>query len=416
MMDPLKTVREKIEELPTQSYCAYAWSGAAIGPSGQVFPCCRWMGPHTEGDPNIPNIKDGLKAAREGDYFSKIRHQMIKGEYPSGCAKCWRIEKKRLQEEDAGIPSPQNSVPRVQIGHQLEVTSTKPKTEKIRYLETGISNLCNMACVMCGPNVSSTIWTIQKPGQKVPKGFHQDNKNINEDLSELRYLKFVGGEPMLEKKHDDLLEMVIRQNEDPSQLEIEYHTNASVFPSERVIACWKKIKLVRIIFSLDGVSEKVKLQRPGKYIWQDIEDTVDKYVAITNEVNVEFSSNTVLTSLNIGQGIDIVKWLYEKVGTHRLGWFNVNPECMPKSTSKYLNHRNLSKETKERIKKEIADFGETAHPALKTPIAKILDIIVHVIDERGDLDEDLTRELILEKHTNNIRWKHFGEELKNLDI
>ena len=86
--------------------------------------------------------------------------------------------------------------------------------------------------------------------------------------------------------------------------------------------------------------------------WQDLEDTVDKYVAITNEVNIEFSSNTVLTSLNIGQGIDIVKWLYEKVGTHTLGWFNVNPEVMPKSTSQYLNHRNLSKETKERIKKE----------------------------------------------------------------
>ena len=67
-------------------------------------------------------------------------------------------------------------------------------------------------------------------------------------------------------------------------------------------------------------------------------------------------------------------------------------------------------------KKEIADFKESAHPALKTPIAKILDIILHCIDEHGDLDEDLTRELILEKHSNNIRWKHFGEELKNLDI
>lgn len=411
-----KTVREKIEELPTKSYCAYAWSGAAIGPTGDVFPCCRWQGPHTEGDPNIPNIKDGLVAAREGKYFSRIREQMINGEYPSGCAKCWRIEKKRLKEEDEGIPSPQNSVPRVQISHRIEVTSTKPQTEKIRYLETGVSNLCNMACVMCGPLASSTIFSIKNPGVKVPKGFHQDNTNIDDDLSELRYLKFVGGEPMLEKKHDDLLEMVIKQNADPSQLEMEYHTNASVFPSERVIACWKKIKLVRIIFSLDGVGDKVKLQRPGKYVWQDLEDTVDKYVAISNEVNIEFSSNTVLTSLNIGQGIDTVKWLYKKVGKCTLGWFNVNPEVMPKVSSKYLNHRNLSKETKERIKKEIADFKQSEHPALKTPIAKILDIILHHIDEHGDLDEDLTRELILEKHTNKDRWKHFGEELKNLDI
>lgn len=411
-----KTVREKIEELPTRSYCAYAWAGAAIGPTGDVFPCCRWQGPHTENDKDIPNIKDGLKEARKGKYFTRIREQMINGEYPSGCAKCWRVEKKRLQEEDDGIPSPQNSVPRVQIGHRIKVTSTEPATHKIRYLETGISNLCNMACVMCGPGASSTIFSINNPGVKVPKGFHQDNKNINDDLSELMYLKFVGGEPMLEKKHDDLLEMVINSNDDPSQLEIEYHTNASVFPSQRVIDCWKKIKLVRIIFSLDGVGDKVKLQRPGKYVWQDIEDTVDKYVSITNEVNIEFSSNTVLTALNIGQGIDIVEWLYKKVGHCTLGWFNVNPEVMPKNLAKYINHRNLSNETKDRIKNEIKVWQLSGHPAIKTPIAKVLDIILHHIDQPGDLDEPLTRESVLNNHYEKKRWEHFGEKLNNLDI
>lgn len=48
---------------------------------------------------------------------------------------------------------------------------------------------------------------------------------------------------MLEHKHDSLLEKVIELNNNPSKLKIEYHTNASHFPSQRVIDCWKQIKM-----------------------------------------------------------------------------------------------------------------------------------------------------------------------------
>jgi radical SAM protein with 4Fe4S-binding SPASM domain len=408
-------IKDRLAELPTKSYCAYLWSGAAVGPDGNVMPCCRWFGPHTRDDDGIPHIRDGLKSARESNYFANIRKQMLNDEKPHGCRKCWKMEDELVRAEESGDELVRGSLPRLNIDIKTETRQATEGPAKIRYLETGISSLCNMACVMCGPYASSTIHSIEFPKKKIPKGFHESNDNIDEDLSELRYLKFVGGEPMLEHKHDDLLEKVIQLNNDPSQLHIEYHTNTSHFPSQRVIECWKKIKKVIIIFSIDGIGEKATLQRPGKYDWQMIEDTVTKYRELTNEVNIQFSSNTVMTALNIGQITDIADWLYSKVGDKQIDWFNVNP-IFDMEENKYIDFRNLSQETKNRIKKRWDQWEQSNPPALTSPIGKMLHVARFHIDEPGNFDGHLTRELILEKHNMSRNWKHFGIDLKHLDI
>ena len=413
-MSQQMTIRSRLEQLPTKSYCSYLWSGAAVGPDGRVMPCCRFFGPRTRND-DAPHIRDGLKEAREGEYFTGIRKQMLEGKKPYQCGKCWNMEKDLLKAEDEGDKLVRGSLPRLNIDEKTDETrQTTIGPAKIKYLETGISSLCNMACVMCGPYASSTIYSIKYPGKKIPKGFHESNDNINDDLSELRYLKFVGGEPMLEHKHDDLLEKVIQLNHTPEKLAIEYHTNASHFPSRRVIECWKKVRKVIIIFSLDGVGEKATLQRPGKYNWQMIEDTVDKYRELTNEVNIQFSSNTVMTALNIGQITDIADWLHKKVGDKDLDWFNVNP--ITKGLDEWIDFRNLSKETKDRIKKKWDKWEQSNPPARYGPIGKMLDVARFHIDETGNLNKHLTKELMLAKHRLNQNWIVFGEDLKNLDI
>ena len=344
---------------------------------------------------------------------------MLEGKKPYQCGKCWGMEKDLLDAEAKGEELVRGSVPRLNIDAKVKTRDTTLGPSKIRYLETGISSLCNMACIMCGPRASSTIFSIQNPKKKVPKGFHESNDNINDDLSELRYLKFVGGEPMLEHKHDDLLEKVIEQNENPKNLAIEYHTNASHIPSKRVIESWKRIGKIIIIFSLDGVGEKATLQRPGKYNWQMIEDSVNKYRELTKEVNIEFSSNTVMTALNIGQITDIADWLYNKVGDKQIDWFNVNPILTSKSdkSNTYIDFRNLSKQTKDRIKKKWNEWENSNPPARKSPMGRMLDVARFHIDEEGSLDEEyLTKELMLKKHCLSMNWKHFGEDLRNLDI
>ena len=395
----------------SKSYCVLPWTSAAVSSEGNVVPCCRWF-PYgiTE---DTPNIADGLKNARNSKFWQTIRQQMLDGEYPTGCKICWdnesagseRAEYREQQEEIFSINSPYGP---------MEGNSNKPT--KLRHLETGISNLCNFACVMCAKQDSSIIHSILHPGEKIPKGFHKDNENIDDDLSELQVLKLVGGEPMIEKKHDELLEKIISLNNDPKNLEIRYHTNASIFPSERVINSWKKLKEIEIVLSIDGIGDKATLQRPGNYVWQDIENIVDKYVKLTNEVNIRFSVNVVLTALNIGQIPDICEWLYNKVEKHSTMLYCSICPIHKQSKMNYIDFRNLSKETKNRIKEEWAVWESTNPPALNTVIRSLYTVAKDVIDENGLLNEPLTRELILEMHPNAPLWKHFNEDLGLLNI
>ena len=80
----------------------------------------------------------------------------------------------------------------------------------------------------------------------------------------------------------------------------------------------------------------------------------------------------------------------------------------------YLGHD--SRLSKDRIKKKWDEWEESNPPARSGPIGRMLDVARFHIDETGNLDQHLTKELMLEKHRLNRNWKHFGEDLTNLDI
>jgi len=289
----------------------------------------------------------------------------------------------------------------------------------MKWLETGLSNLCNMACVMCNGGSSSIIFGAFNPGKSVPKGFIESLDNINEDLSALRLLTLLGGEPMIEKKHDKLLEMIIGKNKNPKNLEIDYHTNGSMFPSRRVIEQWKKVRSVRIVFSMDSVGKHVKIQRPGNYEWQDIDNTVDKYIQLAeNGVNIIFSVNVLLTALNIGCITETCDWLYDRIHTSKTGWMHMN-RIEIEDIHTYIDYRNLSKQTKQRIKDKWKKWEDSNPPVLTTEdheISRLYQIAKASIDEVGILKEPLTKEMMLQKHSNARLWKLFKQDLKELDI
>ena len=124
-----------------------------------------------------------------------------------------------------------------------------------------------------------------------------------------------------------------------------------------------------------------------------------------------------MTALNIGQITDLIDWLYKKIGNHIADddWFNVNP-ITKMDQFQYIDFRNLSKETKNKIKKKWDDWEQSNTLAKSSPISRMLDVARFHIDEIGELDRHLTKELMLEKHYLSRNWKHFGEDLANLDI
>ena len=381
----------------TNSFCVLPWIGGAVSSDSRVVPCCKWMGPHGSMD-SAPSINNGLQQALDSEFWQDIRNQMIQGQRPAGCKKCWEAEANSGHSD------------RFEFQQQFNnISLTSNSYDKIRFLETGISSLCNLACVMCQPGTSSTLSSIVRPDIKVEKAFHQDNNLLDNDLSELQVLKFVGGEPMLEHKHDELLEKILEQNINPKKLEIEYHTNCTRFPSQRVLDVWKRVGKVRIILSIDGTKDTCYYQRPGRYTWDDIETVVSKYVEIEKECNIAFASNTVVTALNIAYITEIADWIQSKVG-HNLEWCNANPIG---KNFKYIDFRNISSNTKTKIKSNIQSYIK--NNKISQPVYMVEDVL-NFIDEYGLLEENLTKEIIRTKHSMKNVWDYFNIELTNLEI
>ena len=209
----------RLDELPTKSFCILPWVSANIGAEGDVVPCCLWhgKGERFAKEHNVKRamVKDGLTNARDSEYFQKIRQMMLEGKRPSGCNVCYKNEDSEYHKDHDKAYGREHLRTTYHKAHAPKFYKYKNEPMPMKWLETGLSNLCNMACVMCNGGSSSIIFGAFNPGKSVPKGFIESLDNINEDLSALRLLTLLGGEPMIEKKHDKLLEMIIGKNSDP---------------------------------------------------------------------------------------------------------------------------------------------------------------------------------------------------------
>ena len=416
----------RLDQLPTKSFCILPWVSANIGSEGDVVPCCLWHGKSArfakEHNVERAMVSDGLTNARNSEYFQKIRQMMLEGKRPSGCNVCYKNEDSEFHKnhEEAYGKEHLRTIHHKRFAPWYKFHTYKNEPMAMKWLETGLSNLCNMACVMCNGGSSSIIYSAFHPGKSIPKGFIQSIDSIDEDLEGLKLLTLLGGEPMIEKKHDTFLETIIEQNKNPNTLEIDYHTNGSILPSQRVIEQWKKVKQVRIVFSMDSVGKHVKIQRPGNYEWQDIEDTVDKYVQLAeSNANIIFSVNVLLTALNIGCITETCDYLYSKLKNSKTGWMHTNRIAPGMEWHRYIDYRNLGKKTKQRIKDKWKKWEDSNPPVLADKdhaISRLYQIAKVSINEEGDMDEPLTKELMLKKHPQAKLWKLYKQDLKELDI
>ena len=263
-------------DLPA-STCSLLWSAAAVDMNGDVLPCCRFR----RGSYSVPNIKDGLASAVNSEMFEDMRQRMMSGERPDNCFKCWE------QEDSTGESM------RTQFNKRYErYVGSEPV---MRYLETGFSTHCNLACRMCDEEYSSKWATIK--GQRADIGFETHIDNFDVDFSNLTEIKVIGGEPMMARQHDEFVQKLLDNYKDLSKLVITYHTNGTVLPSATTLELWKQVKKVQLIFSIDGVGRTNEIQRPG-HKWETIEDNLRVYRSL-HDVNLVMGTHTTVTALNL---------------------------------------------------------------------------------------------------------------------
>jgi molybdenum cofactor biosynthesis enzyme MoaA len=180
-------------------------------PAGWVYGCCSSQ--------LYPLGRIG--AERLSEIWSGQRAQVLRDALRSwdlsvACAACrWHL--------DHGRPDPVAAV-----YDQFETPSLDPAGPQLMVF--ALSNRCNLGCIMCTPELSSTL--RRSSGQRPLPRVYGDEffEDLEPLLADLRQAKFLGGEPFLVNEHFRVWELLSRLEEPPR---VQVTTNGTVW-NERV--------------------------------------------------------------------------------------------------------------------------------------------------------------------------------------
>lgn len=274
-----------------ERFCVLPFIHSCTNVGGRNKPCCRFTDNdyYDKIDPKEYFISDKL---------NKLRKKMIAGEYIEGCTKCYEDEKN----------DPKRSYRQI-YNHKFQ-SDFDVNAPKIKYIEIGLSNSCNFACVTCNAAYSTTWWKdidavnalgmkIDKPPTKV---VYTDNFFTKDDLKNVKEVKLLGGEPFMEPRNLDFL-----TNLDLDNIILIMVTNGSVIPNEDWQEVLRKLKHLVLTISIDGVGETAEFVRYGTN-WEKVEKTVNWWVEWSKIYDLELNFHFVVHNFNIHNIPDFERW------------------------------------------------------------------------------------------------------------
>jgi len=275
------------------TYCSLPFIHLATHPHGGATLCCvsdftnsmNSSRNFVDGKPVYLNLnKNSVVEIMNSDYYRQVRTQLLAGEKPQACMRCYR-------EEENGVQSK-----RIEENEKLGFTEdmarviTQPDGTipvNFKFVELRLGNLCNVKCRTCNP-ASSTSWAPEyKKLQQELKFVTQYNVKIDaswteseefwEDLlehsKEVELLYINGGEPTLVEKHWHYLQRLIDAGLN-KQITLWYNINMTNLP-DKLLEIWKQFKAVEVSCSIDDLGERNEYIRTGTK-WDTVISNLDK--------------------------------------------------------------------------------------------------------------------------------------------
>lgn len=246
------------------SKCAAFWKHTNIRNSNKIYPCCRYKIPVATFDGDV-----------EGILHSEAYQKLRESEYLEGCAKCY-------YEESQGKQSL-----RQRFNEEYDTD-----TVELKYLELGLDNICNLTCDGCFGDFSSEWAKIEQPN-KTNEYHIRSTKDFNNVPTSVDKILFLGGEPLMTKRHLKVLELVKHKH----RTSITYNTNGTFLLDIETQKMFKQFKKIDFILSIDGYGKLNDTVRSGSD-WNDIL----KFISQVKELKLDLSVNSVL-HINNWQGI-----------------------------------------------------------------------------------------------------------------
>ncbi len=269
----------------SDTFCIMPWVHLHTWPNGNVYPCCL-----ADSDYPLGNLKDNtLEEIWNSPDLKKIRVELLGGKKPEVCKRCY-------MQEDMGSPSfrvSSNNQWQHHIDKAVE-TTLEDGTDtnfKLNYWDFRFSNVCNLKCRMCGPELSSSWYDDQIKmygSSTTPKALVHCNDLSKEDImiyvdrfiNDVEEIYFAGGEPFIMEEHYLILEKLIAAGN--TKCRIRYNTNFTSLKFKKwdLIELWKpfikdNLDNVRIFASLDGIEEVAEYARKNTK-WSAVESNIKR--------------------------------------------------------------------------------------------------------------------------------------------
>jgi hypothetical protein len=231
--------------------------------------------------------------------IDSLRNEMLAGQRPSACAKCWKLEDQGKRSNRQILNQTFDVVTDRDIAY-IEQDCHQSYSPQIIKLYT--SNLCNSTCVTCNPTWSTAWGTLNK---KPVYDIISSNLLDNIDYANIKMLSFVGGEPLIEAKNYAVLQKLLDYNN--TNCRISVITNGSSKLSAERLELLKKFKHLDFCLSIDGVGPVFEyLRYPLK--WTDLLDNIELY----RQIGIHLSVSYTISNLNVLYHNETVKWFEEQ--------------------------------------------------------------------------------------------------------
>jgi len=281
-------------------FCYEIYKNLSVASNNGVVeysPCCVFKGYTKKSNDLI------LDLGWNNTVHQQIKYNVENNIPNSGCNNCYLNEQKNIGS-------------RRQAAQQLYeqyYQDTNLNLSAPQSLDYRVGNLCNLKCMICGPESSSAwipdykkIWPLKDVSRFSYKKMNQVTLSDENFLRNLKFLHFHGGgEPFLSDAHFDLL-CKIKKIKGLGDVRVTYNTNATVRVTSEILDIWQECQLVELYFSIDDIEQRFEYQRTGAN-WQQVCDNLQWYYKNMPH-NHMFNINCVWSHLNLFYLTDLVNW------------------------------------------------------------------------------------------------------------
>jgi len=205
-------------------FCIAPFVNFSTRTDGRIRTCCQ-----ADEFKTVHAFDNDIESIWRSEEWEALRDRFRAGEWPDQCHRCRRNVENGVSAR-IGMEN--------ERWKHLDWQALKENPE-IHIFDLRMGNTCNLKCVMCSPVNSSLWWNEQKLfdhlGDDEVKNRHRYKwamddyllDEVKQNLGNLQMLYFSGGEPLLIKKHREIIEECIAQGV-ADHIKLVYDTNATM--------------------------------------------------------------------------------------------------------------------------------------------------------------------------------------------